>query len=91
MKNSISRTGEMVLGILGVISGLVGSFFAVFMGGLSEAVTGDSTGLGGLSFAAFIFSILGLVSIILIKKHKKVSAWGFLISGIGIFISISFA
>ncbi|WP_461207919.1 DUF4352 domain-containing protein, partial [Clostridium sp. DL1XJH146] len=26
-----------------------------------------------------------------IKKHKKVSAWGFLISGIGIFISISFA
>ncbi|GAA0182088.1 hypothetical protein SH2C18_45260 [Clostridium sediminicola] len=91
MKNSVSRTGEIVLGVLGVLSGLIGSFFALFIGGLSDTFKGDSGGFGGLSFAAFIFSITGIISIILIRKNRKLSGWGFVVSGIGTFISIFFA
>jgi hypothetical protein len=91
MKKSISRTTEIVLGVLGVISGFGSAIIALFMGGLSEAFTGDAGGLGGLSAGAFFFSILGIISIILVHKNRKFSAWGFIIAGFGILISISLA
>lgn len=84
----MSRTTEMVLGILGGIFGIAGAFFALFVGSVDEAFNGSSE-LSGLGTAAFIFSALAIISAIIVKFKAKLGGWLLIISGVGILISIS--
>jgi hypothetical protein len=89
MSQNISRTTEKVLGIIGGILGMFGGIFALFLGGVGTAINGDSGGLGGLGILAFVFSILGIITAILVSSKPKLAGWGLIVSAVGIFISIS--
>ncbi|MCA0970835.1 hypothetical protein LCM20_09555 [Halobacillus litoralis] len=84
----MSRTTEMVLGILGGLFGFGGAFFALFMGAVDESFNGTSE-LSGLGTSAFVFSILAITGGILVKFKPKLGGWLMLISGVAILISIS--
>lgn len=84
----MSRTIEMVLGILGGLIGFGGAFFALFMGTLDEAFNGTSE-LSGLGTSAIIFSSIAIIGAIVVKFKAKLGGWLMLISGIAIVISIS--
>ncbi|WP_079478853.1 DUF4064 domain-containing protein [Halobacillus salinus] len=84
----MSRTTEMVLGILGGLFGFGGAFFALFMGAVDESFNGTSE-LSGLGTSAFVFSILAIIGGILVKFKPKAGGWLMLVSGVAILISIS--
>ncbi|MCE7790855.1 hypothetical protein K8O68_00285 [Salipaludibacillus sp. CUR1] len=84
----MSRTTEMVLGILGGLIGFCGAFFALFIGSIDEAVSGSNQILG-LGTSAFIFSGLAVLGGIVVKFNPKLGGWLLLISGVAILISIS--
>jgi len=84
----MSRTTEMILGILGALFGFGGAFFALFMGAVDEAVNGSQE-LSGLGSSAFLFSALALIGAIVVKFKAKLGGWIMLISGIAILVSIS--
>lgn len=84
----MSRTTEMILGILSGIIGFGGAFFALFIGVADEAVNGSSE-VSGLAIAAFVFSILAIVGGVWVKFNAKIGGWMMIVSGIGGTISIS--
>lgn len=84
----MSRTTEMILGIIGALIGFGGAFFALFMGSVDESLNGTTT-LGSLGTSAFLFSATGLIGAIIVKFKPKLGGWIMLISGIAILISIS--
>lgn len=84
----MSRTTEMVLGIIGSLLGFGGAFLALFIGSVDEAFNGTS-GVSGLGTSAFLFSALAFIGSILVKFKAKLGGWLLLISGIAIIISIS--
>ncbi|MDR2623187.1 MAG: DUF4064 domain-containing protein [Methanobrevibacter sp.] len=83
-----SRTTELILGILGGVFGLIGAVFGMMIGSLDASFNGESQ-IIGLSLGAFIFSILGLIFSILIKKNHKLYGILTLLSGIALLICIS--
>ena len=83
----MSRTTEMVLGILGGLFGIGGAFFALFMGAVDESFNGSSE-LSGLGSSAFFFSVLAIIGGIMVKFKPKLAGWLMLISGVSILISI---
>ena len=84
----MSRTTEMVLGLLGGIFGIGAAFFALFIGSIDEAVSGSQE-ISGLGGSAFFFSALAIIGAILVKFKAKLAGWIMLISGIAILVSIS--
>ncbi|ARI75626.1 hypothetical protein [Halobacillus mangrovi] len=84
----MSRTTEMVLGILGGLIGFGGAFFALFVGSLDEALNGSSE-LSGLGSSAFLFSATAIIGAIIVKFKAKLGGWIMLISGVAILVSIS--
>jgi hypothetical protein len=84
----MTRTTEMVLGIIGALIGFGGAFFALFMGSIDSAFNGSSE-LNGLGASAFLFSATGLIGAIVVKFKAKLGGWVMLISGVAILISIS--
>lgn len=84
----MSRTTEMVLGILGGLIGFGGAFFALFIGSVDTAVNGSSE-VSGLGSSAFIFSILAIIGAVIVKFKAKLGGWLMLICGIAIIVSIS--
>lgn len=88
----MSRTTELVLGLLGGIFGLFASFFVMAFGGLGGALGAQgASGVVGQGMVAIIFSIVGIVGASLVKSKTKLSGWMMLISAIGGIISISLA
>ncbi|MCR6105730.1 hypothetical protein HXA34_05435 [Salipaludibacillus agaradhaerens] len=84
----MSRTTEMILGILGGLIGFGGAFFALFIGTVDEAVSGSSQ-ISSLGTSAFLFSILAIIGAIIVKFKAKLGGWLMVISGVAILISIS--
>ncbi|MBU8906503.1 hypothetical protein [Desertibacillus haloalkaliphilus] len=84
----MSRTTEVVLGIIGGLIGFGGAFLALFIGGIDEAVSGSSE-ISGLGASAFLFSALAIIGAIVVKFKAKAGGWLMVISGIAILISIS--
>ncbi len=84
----MSRTLEIVLGIIGGLIGFIGAFMALFIGSVDEALSGN-TQISGLGASAFLFSITAIIGAILVKFKPKIGGWLMLISGIAILISIS--
>lgn len=84
----MSRTTEMVLGIIGALLGFGGAFFAMFVGAIDEAVSGSQQ-ISGLGISAFLFSVLAFIGAIVVKFKAKIGGWIMLISAIALVISIS--
>ncbi|MCA0970838.1 hypothetical protein LCM20_09570 [Halobacillus litoralis] len=84
----MSRTTEMVLGIVGGLFGFGAAFFALFVGAIDESINGSSE-LSALGTTAFIFSILAVAGGILVKFKPKLAGWLMLISAVGLVIAIS--
>lgn len=80
-----SRTGEMVLGILGGVFGLIAAMMEIGVSGISSAL-GDNAGLGGLTFGMFVVSIASIVLPFFINKNRKLVGWLTVVAGIGMFI-----
>ena len=85
----MSRTTELVLGIIGALGGFGGAFFALFIGEVDKAVSGGNSGLSGLGASAFIFSIIAFVGAIMVKFKPKFGGWLLIICAVALIISIS--
>jgi len=85
----MKRTTEFVLGLLGGIFGFGAAFFALFFGVVDEAVSGSSSEVTGLGWAALLFSVLAIVGSIVVKFKAKVGGILMLLAAIGGFISVS--
>ena len=58
----VTRGGEIALGIIGGIFGIIAGLFELMMGGVSEAVDkGSSGGLGGMAIVMFITCIAAII------------------------------
>lgn len=93
----MSRTGEMVLGILGGVFGILAALFVGFVGGLGEAV-------GGFGYEEFyqrataglLLGVLAIIGGAIVNKNNKASGGLMLLSAIGglfalgLFWSLSF-
>src|SRR5690606_31934726 len=86
---TMNRTTEFVLGLLGGIFGFGGALFAIMFGAVDEAVSGGSSEITGLGWAALLFSLLAIVGGVVVKFKPKVGGILMLVSGIGGLISIS--
>jgi hypothetical protein len=86
----LSRTTELVLGILGSLGGFAGAFFALFMGEVDKAFSNGQSEISGLGSSAFLFSVLAFIGAILVKFKPKLGGWLMIISAVAIVISISF-
>lgn len=70
-----SRTAELILGIIASVLGFLVSFIALFFSAFAESAA--------MVFLCLIFfSILGLVSTLLVKKYHEVGGIGMVLSGI---------
>lgn len=78
--HEISRTPELILGLVGSILGFLVSFIALFFSAFSESIT--------MIFLCLVFfSILALVSTLCVKKYHDLGGIGMLISGICLFFT----
>ena len=86
------KIAGLILGILGGLGGLLGSLFAVSIGGLGAAFQAEGAqevvGLGG---AAFVFAIIGIVGGALAMAKPKIAGWLLIIAAIGGLIAVSMA
>jgi hypothetical protein len=88
-ENSDKRILELVLGLLGGIGGLFAGVFALFFGGLDAAFNGTGTSLlGNLGLSAIMFSVLGIVGSIFVRKNGKLGGLFMTLAAIGGFISV---
>ncbi|GAW28947.1 DUF4064 domain-containing protein [Carboxydocella sp. ULO1] len=86
----MSRTAELILGLLGGILGLIASFIALFIGGVGSAFNAQGAGtVVSLGWSAALLSILAIVGSVMVKSKPKTAGIMFLIASIGGVISIS--
>lgn len=78
--HEISRTPELVLGIIGAVLGFLVSFIALFFSAFAESAA-------RVFICLVFFSILGLVSTLFVKKYHEVGGVGMVISGICLLIT----
>lgn len=86
----VSRTGEMVLAILGGVFGIFGGLFAVFIGSLQTVGEGEGMNVGILGWSAIAFSVLAIVSAFYANSRAKLAGWLLVVAAIGGLVSISF-
>jgi Protein of unknown function (DUF4064) len=84
----MSRTTEMVLGLLGGIFGFFAAFAGLFFGAVDEAVSGSQE-ISNLSAGAFVFSILAIIGAVLVKFKAKLGGWMMIVAGVGGIVSVS--
>lgn len=82
MENEISRTLEIVLGILGGIFGLLGGVFALIFSAFAPSV-------GVLGVSAVLASLVGLAGAVYVSQNPKYGGIILIISAIWLLISIS--
>ena len=93
----MSRTGEIVLGILGGVFGILAALFVGFIGGLSESFGAFGYELFYQKAAAgLLLGVLAVIGGSIVNKNNKASGALMLISAIfglfalGLFWSLSF-
>jgi len=88
----ISRTAETILGVLGGIAGLIGSIFALLVGGLGTVFRAEgASAIVNLGWIAIFLSILGIVGGAITSRNADAAGVCMLLSGIGGFLAISMA
>lgn len=80
-----SRVGEIVLGILGGVFGLVAAMFEMGISGISSSL-GEDAGLGGLTIGMLVVSIAAILLPFFIDKNRKLVGWLSVVAGVGMFI-----
>ena len=76
----INRTAELILGILASVLGFFASFIALFFSAFAESAA--------MVFLCLIFfSILGLVSTLVVRKYHDLGGIGMLVSGVCLFFT----
>ena len=93
----MNRTGEMILGILGGVFGILAALFVGFVGGLGEAlgVFGYER-LYQVAAAGLLLGVLAIIGGAIVNKNNKAGSGLMLISAIlglvalGLFWSLSF-
>ncbi|MBD1379149.1 DUF4064 domain-containing protein [Metabacillus arenae] len=83
----MKRTTEFVLGLIGGIFGLIGAVMAILIGAVDEAFTG-SMEISGLGWSAVLFSIVGIIGSIVVKRKPKLGGTFMTVAGLGGTISI---
>jgi RNA polymerase subunit RPABC4/transcription elongation factor Spt4 len=89
-ETSKSRTGEMVLGIIGGLIGIIVGVFAISVGGLAGAFGNpDASLVVGGGFGALLLGVIGIVGGAIANKNNKYGGYLMLISGLLGFIAVS--
>ncbi len=84
------QTTSFILGLMGGIFGFFGGIFALGVGGIGEAFNLNDAGtLTALGIVAILFSIVAIISSVLVKTKPKLGGWIMLFSGIIILFAIS--
>ncbi|PTM58402.1 hypothetical protein [Desmospora activa] len=83
----MSRTTELVLGIIGGVIGFGGAFFALFFGALDAEFTGNESVLNS-GAAAFWFSALAIIGAIVVKFWAKIGGALMALSGLALLWNI---
>lgn len=78
--NEISRTPELVLGIIAAVLGFLVSFIALFFSAFAESAA-------WVFLSLVFFSILGIISTIFVRKYHDLGGIGMFISGIFLLIT----
>lgn len=73
--DELSRTPELILGIVGSVLGFLVSFIALFFSAFAESAA-------WVFISLVFFSILGLLSCLYVKRYHEVGGIGMLISGV---------
>jgi hypothetical protein len=88
----LTRTAELVLGIIGGIFGLLGAGAALFIGGLGSVFgAGGAEAIIGLGWLAIVASIIGLVGAGIVKGRARAGGALMIVSAILGLIAVSFA
>ncbi|GAX04593.1 integral membrane protein [Secundilactobacillus pentosiphilus] len=80
-----SRVGEIVLGILGGVFGLIAAMMEMGISAVGGAL-GEKSGLGGLTIGMLIVSVAAIMLPFFINKNRKLVGWLSIVAGIGMFI-----
>lgn len=84
------KIAALILGILGGLAGLIGSIFALFIGGIEAFSLGGSS-IIAFGWVALFLSLLGIVAGAISMGKTKIAGILMLIAGVGGFICISLA
>lgn len=82
MEGEISRTMEVVLGVLGGVFGLLGGVFALIFSAFAPEVF-------ALGLSAVLASIVGLVGAVYVTQNAKYGGIILIVSAVWLLISIS--
>jgi len=86
----MKRTTEFVLGLIGGIIGLFSAMAVLLIGGIDAAFSSSGTSdLGGLGWSAMLFSVLGIIGSIVVKRKAKLGGTFMTIAAIAGIISVS--
>jgi hypothetical protein len=89
-KRKISRTIELLLGILGGVFGIFGAIAAILLGGLGAAFAASGSGqITVLGISALFASIVGIGAAAFVLNNPKMGGIILIISAIWLLISIS--
>lgn len=89
-EKSKSRTGEMILGIIGGLIGIIAGILAISIGGIAGVFGVDhAPSIIGGGFGAILLGIIGIVGGAIANKNNKYAGYLMLISGIFGFIAVS--
>jgi len=84
-EKKISRTGEMVLGILGGVFGLIAAVLELGIAGMDASLNGH-TDIGGLTVGMFIVSIAAIILPFFISRNRKLIGWLTIVAGALMFV-----
>jgi len=85
------RTGEMILGIIGGIFGIIAGLAAVVIGGIGETFGfTKASELYGLGALAIIASIIGIVGAVIVESKTRISGVLMIVAAVLGLIGVSF-
>jgi hypothetical protein len=88
-QQKVSRTGEMVLAILGGVFGIIGGIIALGVGGVQSAVHSGGSNVAINGGVAIAFSALAIIAAFFVSSKSKLAGWFLVVAAIGGLIAIS--
>lgn len=85
----LNRTAELVLGLIGAIIGVLAGLFVVFVGGVATVLNvAEGSIVSGVAWLSVLFSVVGIVSAVMVKSKTKLAGVLMLIAAIGGFLCL---
>ncbi|MCS8563665.1 hypothetical protein EFJ78_04560 [Pediococcus pentosaceus] len=76
------RGGEIALGILGGVFGIIASLFETVVGGMGSSLGSGDGGLGGLAIGMFIVCVLAIILPFFINRKRVLVGWLIIACGV---------